>query len=172
MLRLTISAAANATWMSIESLRLGPIPRSERTPDSFVCLEEDDMPVLRIDLYESNDEHYIFTDAIIWSTFVAIGWGNCAYIIDFQTKHVQLIPLGSYYGHMYPSGDRLLIASAEQLHCVCPDGSVSWRSDVLGIDGVVVDEIAGDVICGQGEWDPPGGWRTFKIHRSTGKLAP
>lgn len=44
-----------------------------------------------------------------------------------------------------------------------------WRSDALGIDGVIVDRISADEIEGQGEWDPPGGWKPFRVSAHSGK---
>jgi len=44
-----------------------------------------------------------------------------------------------------------------------------WRSDCLGIDGVMVDQVADGIIRGKGEWDPPGGWRPFQVRFATGR---
>jgi hypothetical protein len=49
-----------------------------------------------------------------------------------------------------------------------PDRSIRWQSDVLGIDGVVVDVSGPDIIRGEGEWDPPRGWKPFELHAATG----
>ena len=58
------------------------------------------------------------------------------------------------------------MASVEHLFRVELDGSLGWRSDPLGIDGVVVNQIADGVIRGEGEWDPSGGWRPFQARLS------
>ena len=52
------------------------------------------------------------------------------------------------------------------------NGSIVWQSTELGVDGVVVSGVADGVIEGEGEWDPPGGWRRFRILLSSGTLAP
>ena len=77
--------------------------------------------------------------------------------------------LGTYFGHLYPSEEFLLVASAERLFRIDPDGAVKWRSGELGIDGVIVDRVSDQGIEGSGEWDPPGGWRPFRISVESGK---
>lgn len=46
---------------------------------------------------------------------------------------------------------------------------MEWENRGLGIDGVLVHEISGDVIAGEGEWDPPGGWKPFRVRLNTGQ---
>lgn len=58
------------------------------------------------------------------------------------------VALGSYFGHLYPTADYLLLASGERLFRMEPDRSIRWRSDVLGIDGVVVGEAGPPLIRG------------------------
>ena len=50
------------------------------------------------------------------------------------------------------------------------DGSLLWTSEELGIDGVVVNDFDHDIIRGDGEWDPPGGWRPFAVNANNGKI--
>jgi len=42
----------------------------------------------------------------------------------------------------------------------------------LGIDGIIVASTSDGVISGEGEWDPPGGWRPFRLSLATGVPAP
>jgi hypothetical protein len=49
------------------------------------------------------------------------------------------------------------------------DRSIRWQSDILAIDGVVVSHVGPPVIRGEGEWDPPGGWRDFALFADDGK---
>ncbi|MBA4068134.1 MAG: hypothetical protein C0501_31425, partial [Isosphaera sp.] len=76
---------------------------------------------------------------------------------------------GSYFGHLYPAPDALFVASAERLFRFDLSGNLVWSSGVLGIDGVVLESWSGEVLVGCGEWDPPGGWRPFRVARSTGE---
>jgi hypothetical protein len=46
-----------------------------------------------------------------------------------------------------------------------------WKSDVLAIEGVIVQDVGPVVIRGEGEWDPPGGWKPFAIAVVDGKAA-
>ena len=49
-----------------------------------------------------------------------------------------------------------------------PDARLAWTSDIVRIDGVVVEGIIGDLIEGEGEWDPPGDWRRFFVDLQSG----
>jgi hypothetical protein len=140
------------------------------TPDRFVVVESSEGPLLRVDLYGSGDECFAFEEVCLWSGFVVIGWGHRVYLVELRTRAVSSFDLGRYFGHLYPAAQYLLVASAECLFRIEPDGSLLWRTDVLGIDGVVVDQVADGVIRGQGEWDPPGGWRPFRVCLNTGQL--
>jgi len=71
---------------------------------------------------------------------------------------------------MYQANDCFIIASAERLFRVEPSGSLKWSSKKIGIDGVVVDCVQDGIIHGQGEWDPPEGWKPFQIHLESSSL--
>ena len=161
----------DSPWLDTEPVRIGAIPAGLGTPDKYILLIQDDRPVLRIDAYRSSQECFAFNDAIVWHGFLVVGWGDCAYLIGIHSGSVIKHKLGSYFGHLYPCSGYLLIASGERLWCIDHDGSLQWGSDMLGIDGVVVNGIADGIISGDGEWDPPGGWRPFSIHYESGKKA-
>ena len=127
--------------------------------------------MLRVDLYQSSDECFAFEEVCAWSRFVVIGWGHRVYLIEPQTRAVSALDLGSYFGRLYPTAGYLLVASAERLFRFEPDGLLLWRSDALGIDGVIVDQFKDEVIRGTGEWDPPGGWQPFQIGLNSGQRA-
>jgi hypothetical protein len=55
---------------------------------------------------------------------------------------------------MYATRDYLLLASGDRLFRMEPDRSVLWKSEYLGIDGVIVHEPGPIVVRGEGEWDP------------------
>jgi hypothetical protein len=154
----------------MEPVRLGQVPTGLGTADRFVTVEDDNGPLLRLDLYRSSEESYIFEELLLWAGFVAVGWGDQLYLVSLTTRQVVALPLDSYFGHVFPAEDRLLVASAERLFCLAPDGSLAWRSPQVGIDGVTIERVENGVIRGEGEWDPPGGWRPYSISLHTGQL--
>lgn len=171
MSKIAFLTSLNQSWTQIEPLQLGRGPNVNGTPDRYVALESSEGLVLRVDLYRSSDESFAFEEVCIWSSFAVIGWGHHVYLVDIPTRSVSGFDLGSYFGHLYPAEGWLLAASAERLWRVGPDGSRLWRSDVLGIDGVVVHQIEDGVIHGAGECDPPGGWQPFELDLDTGQRA-
>jgi hypothetical protein len=150
-------------------VRLGQAPTRRGTPDRFVAVESGEGPLLRVDLYQSANECFAFEEVRLWSGFLVVGWGHCLYLVEPRTPAVSSLDLGCYFGHLYPLEQSLLVASAERLFRVEPDGSQLWRTDVLGMDGVVVEQVADGVIRGAGEWEPPGDWRPFQVSLRTGQ---
>jgi hypothetical protein len=154
----------------MEPIRLECVASGRGTPDRYVTIETDGDPLMRVDLYGSNGESFAFEEAQSWCGWLVIGWGQRLFLISLKTRGFAAIGLDAYFGHLYPSDNYLLVASAERLLRIEKDGKVRWQSDVLGIDGVVVDGVADGLISGRGEWDPPGGWRTFQVDLDSGAI--
>jgi hypothetical protein len=150
-------------------LRLGKLPSGLGTADLFIMITDDDRPVLRVDLY-AGESPAPFKDAIAWGQRVFVGYGNAVYVIDPQRQSSSMIILGSYFAAFCAAKECLLIASGEGLLRLSPRGEVMWRASELGIDGVLVKVIENSLVKGEGEWDPPGGWRPFVLRLDSGEL--
>lgn len=157
-------------WLGLQPIRIGDIAAGRESPAKYVLLEIDGQPTLRVDAYQSSGECFAFHDARLWHGLLVIGWGDCAYLIDIGTGAVIRHRLGSYFGHAYAHEEYLLVASGERLLRFNRDGTTRWTSDLLGIDGVIVLDVADGIISGEGEWDPPGDWRPFRICLDIGCL--
>ena len=155
----------------LDPIRVGRVPVTLGTPDRYVTVVQDDKPVLRIDVYAYGADCFAFEEVIVWHDMVIIGFGSHVHAVSTVDRSVVTIELGSYFGHLYPTADYLLIASGERLFRFESDCTILWKSDVLAIDGVVVHEVGLALIRGEGEWDPPGGWKSFAIAVVDGKTA-
>jgi hypothetical protein len=161
-------------WTTMRPLRLGRVPSGLGTADLFVTISDDDRPRLRVDLYgDSSSETFTFQDALVWREHVFVGFGHRVYVIDPMKQSGSEILLGTdcgYFGAFYARQDYLLVASGECLLRLSPDGKVLWRALHLGLDGVEVTSVEDGKIQGQGEWDPPGGWKPFNLRLDSGEL--
>jgi hypothetical protein len=155
-------------WAEMVPIPLGYVPTGLGTPNVYVLITEDERPLYRLDLYCDIDA-YVFEAAIVWQGFVVIGYGEKLHLLSLATGQVGSFELGSYFGRIYTSERLLLVATAERLFGFNHAGQLEWVSDCLGIDGVVVERIDAGIASGCGEWDPPGGWRSFRIDLVTGK---
>jgi len=166
----------DSPWTAMQPLRLGKLPSGLGTPDLFVTISDDDRPLLRVDLYAySSSETFSFEDALVWRDHVFVGYGKRVFVIDpkKQSGSEILLSIGSglsYFGAFYASQDYLLVASGDSLLRLSPDGNVIWGTPDLGLDGVVVRSVDNGTIRGEGEWDPPGGWRPFAVRLDSGEL--
>jgi hypothetical protein len=123
---------------------------------------------MRIDVYGGEDCYY-FEAACVWRDFVVIGFGSRVYVVNYRTQEPITVELDSYFGYFYPGDNWLIIASGYRLLLIDPTGRIAWKTEELGLDGVIVDSIEGAFINGRGEWDPPGGWRPFQVRMDTGE---
>lgn len=171
MLMSRMSGTIDADWLRVVPLCVGRSPSGAGTPVCFVTVAENDDPVLRVDVYAHEPDCYAFQEAIIWRDNLIVGFGSYVHAISISRRSASTVALESYFGHIYSADEYLLLASGERLFRMEVDRSILWRSDHLGIDGVVVHEAGQDVIRGEGEWDPPGGWRPFAILAADGSPA-
>jgi hypothetical protein len=166
--------APNSPWTTMPPLRLGKIPAGLGAADLFVTIRDDDRALLRVDLYaDASYETFGFRDAVVWYDRVLVGFGHRVYVIDPKRQsasQIYLGPFSGYFGHLYASKDYLLVASGDSLLRLAPDGAILWKTPNLGLDGVVVNSVEKGVIQGQGEWDPPGGWKPFVLRFDSGEL--
>ena len=166
-----MSAVVETEWLSADSLRVGGVPAALGTPDLYVTVADDENPVLRVAVYAYGPDCFAFQDAIVWRGNLIIGFGSHVHAVSLADRSVVSIALESYFGHLYPTGDYLLVSSGARLFRMEPDRSILWASEPLGIDGVVVGEPGPTVVRGEGEWDPPGGWRPFAVFAADGRPA-
>jgi hypothetical protein len=153
-------------WFDIQPVRLGEVPMPLTTADCFVVIEDGDNPRMRIDIY--GDSHSAFCDVLFWKGFVVIGWDYDVHFVDMESGNAKTISLGSYFGHLYSTESFLLAASGENLFLFDEKAQLQWISNELGIDGVVVNDIDAQFIYGEGEWDPPSGWKPFRVKVDSG----
>ncbi len=137
-----------------------------------------------IGFYEIRYEYHIspFKSAELSNNILLVGFEEYFYMFDTITKKNLLsLKLSGYFGHFYHNdssiyaedfyqNDNLIyVADATGIYCVNINGAIQWRSDELGLDGVLIMRIDNVYIYGDGEWDPPGGWIDFIIDKQTGK---
>lgn len=163
------SETIGGLWLDVAPIRVGRVPAGLGTPDRYLTATVRGGQSVRVDLYRSSDEACAFEEAHEWHGWLVVGWGEHLHWIDPAGRATRTIPLGNYFGHLYPAPGALFVASAERVFRFDPAGGLVWSSGVLGIDGVVLESWSGEVLAGYGEWDPPGGWRPFRVARGTGE---
>jgi hypothetical protein len=171
MLRVGFRETLAGPWMRALAIAVGRVSSGGATPTIFVTIERDDEPLARIDIHEDEPVHHAFQEAAVWRGVVVVGFGGHVHFVRLERQSVVSHAMSGYFGHLYPLPDRLLVADSERLWCFDSAGMPVWKSEPLGVDGVVVHTVEGDVIEGDGEWDPPGGWRPFKLSLASGERA-
>ena len=152
-------------------IRLGAVPLGVSTPDLFALVALSGRPPLRLDLYRAYEsELYVRDEVLAWQDWIAVGFGYRVFLIHSQRRDVREIPIPLYFEAFRAAEDYLLILAGQGLVRIDLSGSVVWSNGDLAIDGVEVDTIEHGIICGRGEWDPPGGWRPIRVRLDTGSL--
>ena len=116
-------------------------------------------------------ECWAFADGVWWGGMFFIGFAERVYAVRTDGAEVAAIDLGDYFCAFTPGDEFLLVATGLRVLRIGPDGRLVWRSDVLGIDGVVIDTVEGGIIRGAMQHDPPDGWLDFAIALSDGTMA-
>ena len=165
-----ISRVVEPDWLKLDPIRVGSAPATVGTPDRCVIVADDDNSILRVNVYAYGPDCFAFQDALIWRDNLIIGFGSHVHAVSLSDRSVVTVPLEEYFCHLYPTESYLLLASGSRLFRMEHDRSILWRSEPLGLDGVIVHEPGPTVIRGDGEWDPPGGWQPFAVMSADGKL--
>ena len=170
---VTLVSTIDPPWTSLPAVALGKSPPGIGTPVLFGLVECAGRPERRLDLYgEPGSETYFQSDAQPWHAWLAVGFGWRVYLVSAKDWSVKTLELPSYFQAFHLGSDSLLVVFGTGLMQVDEDGAVRWRNDGLAIDGVVIRSIADGLIRGEGEWDPPGGWRPFIVSLLSGSHVP
>ena len=122
-----MSEVIDGDWLSMEPVRVGGVPAAFGTPACYVTVVEYDKPILRVDVYPYPPDCYPFQEAIVWRGNLIVGFGSYVHAISMADRSTVTIVLDSYFGHLYPTRDYLLLASGEGLFRMEPDRSILWR---------------------------------------------
>jgi hypothetical protein len=166
---ITASFLAELTprWQAIAPLRLGGTEPRHVTPNRHVIVEGEGL-TLRCEIFQNGLECFPFEDVQVWRGLLLVGYGCHLYVVNLATRAVTEHRYGSYFGSLYIDPDYCLVASGASLYRLDEKGGYAWASRDLGIDGVLVHDVSDGVVHGDGEWDPPGGWRPFSVRLSDG----
>ena len=168
MVTAKFSNTIDQSWTAINTVRIGNIPDHYPTPDRYVTVSSNDKPLLRIDIHADPDDTRQFEDIAVYRNSILIGFGHHVYYINPADLSHTAINLGSYFAQFHPFNNHVLAASGERLFKIGTNGSLLWKTARIGIDGVKVNSVCKGVIKGEGDWDPPDGWRPFAIDLETG----
>ncbi|QJE02194.1 hypothetical protein HH212_21020 [Massilia forsythiae] len=142
-----------------------------------VAATVDSAPLARVDILASAGES-CFRDVRVNDSMIYIGYGRFVFVVDVHLGYMRRFSLSGYFGHLYDSRDldhldrqiSILAASASEVLAFDRKGDLIWKQQDLGIDGVVLHRATPGRIDGEGEWDPPGGWRPFSLRSDTGSI--
>lgn len=168
MRTVTLSAAIEPLGPAVHQVRLGGDGDETGACERRVGVYDDDRLICCASLFCNDGEAHAFSDATVWGEWLAVGWAERLYLVALDGAVVIEHRLGSYFGYLYPTPGVLFVASAERVYRFSPEGTLAWRSEPVGLDGVIVHDIGSNTLEGSGEWDPPGGWRSFRLCATTG----
>lgn len=112
-----------------------------------------------------------FQDARCVDHIAYIGFGHSLFVFNTRTGTLARHQLDGYFGHMYDGCDfenlptqlSVLVTSASEVLAFSRNGELVWMRPNLGIDGVLLRAVNEKQIDGEGEYDPPNGWRKFTV---------
>lgn len=179
-----------ATWLEqltasdetdgVSIIEVNPFgPNGEK--DRRLLISKDAEPILILQLYIRADEDgwlisSAFAEFLLNESHVAIICGDHFHVFDMATHAFKSHPLGDYVGHIYSVPDihsdrlhnRVLVTTYCHVFLLDIAAGILWKSGQCAIDGVIITSVENDTVLGLGEWDPPGGWESFKLDLKTG----
>ena len=164
--RIYMGGAGQGVWGGLTPVRVGAAPDNSG-PDAVVVLKGP--PACRFDVTCHRPAPMFAFEARLWADWLAVGFGDRVTLVSLDGSRQCEHQLEGYFSELHDTGNALLALSGQGIARLARDGAVLWRRRDLGVDGVILSEIKDGVIYGEGEWDPPGGWRPFQIDFVEGK---
>jgi hypothetical protein len=144
-----------------------------------LLVERKPAPSLRFDLCSIinregfvTPEAWATREAIWWNEKLVVGFAERVYIVGLPSLSVSCINLAEYFRKLYPSDEWLLVASGSDVIRIDLSGRMMWRSQNLAIDGIRILSVSNGIISGEGDDDPPDGWRPFRLSLTDGSAIP
>ena len=131
---------------------------------------------LRIDVAQSQ-ECVCFQAVRTAGVHAYIGYGARLFIVNVVTDEVAIHEMDQYFCDLYDASDLdttaddfcMWASSSSALYAFGAAGTLLWKAEHLGLDGVIAHAATETHIRGSGEWDPPDGWEPFIVDRLTGE---
>lgn len=115
------------------------------------------------------EEHSSFCEVRPWRGSVVLGAGHR--LVFFQDETSVVHRLGEAFTHLYEDEACLLVTTDARVWRFDGFEGAVWTSPQVGLDGVLVLSVTGGQVLGEGEWDPPGGWRPFALDLASGEIS-
>lgn len=146
-----------------------------------VLIYEHDTPILLLNIcVEVSNEGYAldscFNGFLSNNHYIAIILGQYVHLVDILSKQVKSLYLADFVGHIYavPNcidnklSDNFIITTYRYVFLINITKGIVWKSNMCGIDGVIITNIHEGVIYGKGEWAPPSEWVDFRLSLNNG----
>jgi hypothetical protein len=124
-------------------------------------------------LYEIRHEYYVmpFSEAVKEGSVLAVGIYDHFYLFNISSnKSMLALKLNFYFNKLYWYNDDFFVTDACEMYRINTFGQVKWKSNTLGIDGVLIHKFNEGKIYGSGQIDPPDTWDEFILDINTGRI--
>ena len=160
------STELKSQWRELPSVPLG-----EGSTAIYLMIQHQGMPWLVLAMNRSvRPEYWFRQDAIAWKEVLVVGVAERIYMLTPSGNLICSIVLNDYFCEFSSDNDWLLVATGSRVHRLDNLGQLIWTSPPVANDGVVIGHVTDWLIQGEGQWDPPGGWRPFSLNLSNGTL--
>ena len=160
------STELKSPWCVLPQVALG-----EGSTALYVMVHHQGAPRMVLALNRSARPEYWFRqDVIFWNDLLVVGVAERIYLVTPSGDLITNIILSDYFCEFNSGEDWLLTATGTCVHRLDNLGRLVWTSPAVANDGVVIGHVAEGLIQGEGEWDPPNGWRSFSLNLADGTL--
>lgn len=127
MLRAVISTAIDGKALAMPSIRLGAIPSTERTPDHYLIVSDENGPTIRFDLY-GDESRYEPTQVLIWKQLLIAAWGSRLAVVQLDgSRRLEAEWSNIGEAEFIHTDDHFLILGDSHLAKISDEGEVAWE---------------------------------------------
>lgn len=127
MLKAVISTAIDGKALAMPSIGLGVIPSTERTPDYYVIVSDEDGSAIRFDLYGDESGHEP-TQVLIWKQLLIAAWGSRLAVVQLDGSRrfeAEWSNIGE--AEFIHTDDHFLILGDSHLAKISDEGEIVWE---------------------------------------------
>ena len=161
--------AIDGAWRSMEPLRVGNVPVTLGEPVVFVRVTREGEPYLRIDVHLGEGE---LGPILLWDDLVCVASSTAVHLVELESREVATHEHGGWSVRLHATPTALLACTNDRVLCFDAGARCVWRSGAVGVDGVEIEDVREGMVLGTGDWDPPGGWRAFRLRLADGTPVP
>jgi hypothetical protein len=128
MLQAVISTIIDGEALTMSPITLGRVPSTERSPDHFLIVSDENGSAIRFDLYGDESRHEA-TQVAIWKKLIIAAWGSWLAVVQLNgSKRFETEWSNIGEAKFIQTEDHFFILGDSHLAKISSGGEIAWES--------------------------------------------